>query len=333
MSYKRTDDPHEFSSSWTGFTYIKQESQGEIPIVPGGDAFAMVDSGASHMILPLKSLQSEDMEKANKINVKLAVGNRTAYTFRDEVFAEGRVQHLMPLCRVSEKLELSLVLSDGVGQLRCTDDDGKSTSHLLTFTRFQGMQWVSKEQLECLRQALWTVQLGTVTCYNTSFWKDVALNGFSKYLTGIEDYESHSARSVRFVHDMDPIGATSESDGEVLEPPTPHSIIDGLGWKKAEPEDSEEDAVDPEVWFSTFFGRAQVDFVCKIEPMLLEEHVPAGQRWDNVKSVLLGAYTRQGCGVSKHTQPKEKLPPHLHALAQTVLCQDSCMTKDARFPF
>eukprot|EP00971_Amphidinium_carterae_P098628 1950517-Amphidinium_carterae.1 len=51
--------------------------------------------------------------------------------------------------------------------------------------------------------------------------------------------------------------------------------------------------------------------------MLLEEHVPAGQRWDNVKSVLLGAYTRQGCGVSKHTKPKTALLPHLHKLAET----------------
>eukprot|EP00971_Amphidinium_carterae_P312156 6204742-Amphidinium_carterae.2 len=51
--------------------------------------------------------------------------------------------------------------------------------------------------------------------------------------------------------------------------------------------------------------------------MLLEEHVPVGQRWDNVKSVLLGAYTRQGSGVSKHTKPKEALLPHLHQLATT----------------
>eukprot|EP00971_Amphidinium_carterae_P297313 5906478-Amphidinium_carterae.2 len=43
--------------------------------------------------------------------------------------------------------------------------------------------------------------------------------------------------------------------------------------------------------------------------MLLEEHAPAGQRWDNVKSVLLGAYTRQGCGVSNHTKPKAALVP------------------------
>eukprot|EP00971_Amphidinium_carterae_P061874 1225393-Amphidinium_carterae.1 len=65
----------------------------------------MVDSGASHMLLPLKALSATDKLNANKINVKLAVGDRTAYMFRDEVHAEGRVQHLLPLCRVSEKLQ------------------------------------------------------------------------------------------------------------------------------------------------------------------------------------------------------------------------------------
>eukprot|EP00971_Amphidinium_carterae_P038431 755850-Amphidinium_carterae.1 len=97
----------------------------------------MVDSGASHMLLPLKSLKNDDKEKANQINVKLAVGHRTAFMFRDEVYAEGRVQHLLPLCRISEMLQLSLVLSDGIGQLRCVDDEGETTSHLMTFTRHQ----------------------------------------------------------------------------------------------------------------------------------------------------------------------------------------------------
>eukprot|EP00971_Amphidinium_carterae_P263334 5224639-Amphidinium_carterae.1 len=214
--------------------------------------------------------------------------------FRDEVYAEGRVQHLLPLCRISEKLQLSLVLSDGIGQLRCVDDEGETTSHLMTFTRHQGMQYVCKEQFEVLRKALWTVQLGTVKEYNTSFWQDVATNGFDQYLVGIDEYENHSARSVRFVHDMDPLGASSESEGEGLEPPTPYLLSDRVGWGEPDPEDSEEDALDPEHRVSTFFSRVEVDFVRRIEPMLLEEHVAAGQRWDNVKSVLLGAYTRQG---------------------------------------
>eukprot|EP00971_Amphidinium_carterae_P139671 2767157-Amphidinium_carterae.1 len=108
------------------------------------------------------------------------------------------------------------------------------------------MQYVSKEQFEVLRQALWTVQLGTVKNYNTSFWKCVAQDGFDSFLNGIDEYENHSARSVRFVHDMDPMGASSESEGEGLEPPTPSPRSDRVGWGEPDPEDSEEDAMDPE---------------------------------------------------------------------------------------
>eukprot|EP00971_Amphidinium_carterae_P278767 5534112-Amphidinium_carterae.1 len=143
-------------------------------------------------------------------------------TRRREVVADIAVEGLdasVPSIREAT----TLVLSDGVGQLRCTDDDGKTTCHLMTFTHFQGMQWVSKQQFECLQQALWTVQLGTVTDCNTSFWKDVAKKGFAKYLTGIDEYKNNSARSVRFVHNTDPVGDTSDSHGEGLKPPTPHS--------------------------------------------------------------------------------------------------------------
>eukprot|EP00971_Amphidinium_carterae_P266942 5294875-Amphidinium_carterae.1 len=32
------------------------------------------------------------------------------------------------------------------------------------------------------------------------------------------------------------------------------------------------------------------------------ETIPSGTRWDNVRSLLLGAYTKQGAGVSKYSQ-------------------------------
>eukprot|EP00971_Amphidinium_carterae_P092501 1831657-Amphidinium_carterae.1 len=46
---------------------------------------------------------------------------------------------------------------------------------------------------------------------------------------------------------MDPVGASSESEGEGLEPPTPNSLSDRVGWGELDPEDSEGDAVDPEI--------------------------------------------------------------------------------------
>eukprot|EP00971_Amphidinium_carterae_P242914 4823263-Amphidinium_carterae.1 len=45
--------------------------------------------------------------------------------------------------------------------------------------------------------------------------------------------------------------------------------------------------------------------------------IPSGTCWDNVQSLLLGAYTKQEAEVSKYTKPKKHWLPALHALART----------------
>eukprot|EP00971_Amphidinium_carterae_P312157 6204742-Amphidinium_carterae.3 len=80
--------------------------------------------------------------------------------------------------------------------------------------------------------------LGTVENYNTTFWKDAAANGFATYLVSIDEYENHSARSVKFVHDMDAVAASSESEGDGLDPPTRNSLSDRIGRGEPDPNDS-----------------------------------------------------------------------------------------------
>eukprot|EP00971_Amphidinium_carterae_P092002 1821376-Amphidinium_carterae.1 len=75
------------------------------------------------------------------------------------------------------------------------------------------------------------------------------------------------------------MGASSESEGEGLEPPSPHSRSDRVGWEEPDSENLKEEDLEPKHRVSS---RIEVDFVRKLEPMLLEEHVFAGQRWDNV---------------------------------------------------
>eukprot|EP00971_Amphidinium_carterae_P205858 4085284-Amphidinium_carterae.1 len=56
----------------------------------------------------------------------------------------------------------------------------------------------------------------------------------------------------------------------------------------------------------------------EIESLMDTETIPSGTRWENVRSLLLGAYTKQGAGVSKYTEPKEHWLPALHdSLAKT----------------
>eukprot|EP00971_Amphidinium_carterae_P170259 3373341-Amphidinium_carterae.4 len=57
---------------------------------------------------------------------------------------------------------------------------------------------------------------------------------------------------------------------------------------------------------------------CKeLEALLDSETIPSGTRWDSVRSLLVGAYTKQGGGISKYTEPKSHWLPALHALAKT----------------
>eukprot|EP00971_Amphidinium_carterae_P131414 2602883-Amphidinium_carterae.1 len=64
-------------------------------------------------------------------------------------------------------------------------------------------------------------------------------------------------------------------------------------------------------------GRCELAACHEIESLMDTATIPSGTRWDNVRSLLLGAYTKQGAGVSKYTEPKEHWLPALHALART----------------
>eukprot|EP00971_Amphidinium_carterae_P055761 1099939-Amphidinium_carterae.1 len=70
-----------------------------------------MDSGASHVLLPLHMLKGSDLDAAKKIQVNLAVGHREGRMFRDEVYAEGKVHKLAPIGRVIDNLGLTLVWS------------------------------------------------------------------------------------------------------------------------------------------------------------------------------------------------------------------------------
>eukprot|EP00971_Amphidinium_carterae_P004566 91500-Amphidinium_carterae.1 len=76
---------------WTGITWINTKDRLDLPICPAhGKPFALMDSGASHVLLPLHMLKSPDLENAKKIQVNLAVGHREGRMFRDEVYADGK---------------------------------------------------------------------------------------------------------------------------------------------------------------------------------------------------------------------------------------------------
>eukprot|EP00971_Amphidinium_carterae_P096772 1915625-Amphidinium_carterae.1 len=123
MSYTVDTDPHSIGMDWWGTTYVQidaavpmdhaAEPRVKVPgrgdaVVPSGEAYALVDSGASHVLLPLHELGVQDRNDAKDISVNMAVGKRQAKVWRDEIYAEGtKVSRLLPIGRILDKLALT----------------------------------------------------------------------------------------------------------------------------------------------------------------------------------------------------------------------------------
>ena len=66
--------------------------------------WAIADSGASHVILPMTALN--DDKSAKQVNLRLAAGEIAAVEAHREIFAEHVAIPLCPLGRVIRKLQL-----------------------------------------------------------------------------------------------------------------------------------------------------------------------------------------------------------------------------------
>eukprot|EP00971_Amphidinium_carterae_P116518 2308049-Amphidinium_carterae.1 len=141
---------------WWGTTYLQIDAASSVghaaeprvkaqpgrgdAVVPSGEAYALVDSGASHVLLPLHELGAQDRAEARDISVNLAVGKRQAKVWRDEIYAEGTKD----LGQAGAENAIKLLCMDG--QTPCT---------LMEFATRNHMRYVSEKQFRMLREALW----------------------------------------------------------------------------------------------------------------------------------------------------------------------------------
>eukprot|EP00971_Amphidinium_carterae_P307619 6113286-Amphidinium_carterae.1 len=78
MSYTLDKDPKSTGLTWWGTTYVKikgrkaPSANANMPIIPSGTAYALVDSGASHVLMPLNSRFLKERTHAKDISVNLA---------------------------------------------------------------------------------------------------------------------------------------------------------------------------------------------------------------------------------------------------------------------
>ena len=133
-------------------------------------AYALLDSGATHVLLPGHMLPKG--ARSFEVTVNLAVGKEKAKCWRNEVYAQERAHPLLPLGRLTNLLDTKFVWENGTAVMQCRDK-GKWR----TMTKFEirnNMAYASQMQFEVLRRALWVQQAYQDTIFNWQFWKRAA---------------------------------------------------------------------------------------------------------------------------------------------------------------
>ena len=132
-------------------------------------AYALLDSGATHVLLPGHMLPKG--ARSFEVTVNLAVGKEKARCWRNEVYAED-THPLLPLGRLANLLDTKFVWENGEAVMQCRDK-GKWR----TMTKFEirnNMAYASQMQFEVLRRALWAQQAKPQTIFNWQFWERAA---------------------------------------------------------------------------------------------------------------------------------------------------------------
>eukprot|EP00971_Amphidinium_carterae_P044879 882339-Amphidinium_carterae.2 len=97
----------EEDSEVTPHAYATKTNKTPMFLDPVGKAYALVDSGATHVTLNLKHLPA-DKSEATLVEMTLASGKVDASLFLDEVFAKDVKTPLCPLRRITTKLDISI---------------------------------------------------------------------------------------------------------------------------------------------------------------------------------------------------------------------------------
>ena len=137
---------------------------------PSEKAFALLDSGATHVLLPSNMLPKG--AKSFEVTINLAVGKDQARCWRNEIYAEDKVQPLLPLGRLANLLDLKFYREGGAAYMQCKDK-----GQWKTMTQFEvrnNLAYASHSQFEILRRALWVQQSNPDVQFNWAFWKKVA---------------------------------------------------------------------------------------------------------------------------------------------------------------
>ena len=128
-------------------------------------AYALLDSGATHVLLPGHMLPKG--ARSFEVTVNLAVGKEKAKCWRNEVNAQERAHSLLPLGRLTNLLDTQVCMGRWYSGYAMQRQGEWSTMTKCEIRN--NMAYASQMQFEVLRRALWVQQAHPDTVFNWQF--------------------------------------------------------------------------------------------------------------------------------------------------------------------
>eukprot|EP00971_Amphidinium_carterae_P351322 6492052-Amphidinium_carterae.1 len=311
------DADEKLSFSWTGSTWFRiqwryplidaktmsLESLPPLLSAEGQKPYSLLDSGATHFLLPQSMKPKVAMGTTMSIEITLAVGSKRAEKWLHEVYVTECKTPLTPLGRVLQRLSLTLVWESSSQPSICTRSSNGNMIVLLKPILQGTTMWLSKAQFDLLRQAMWASATSKGAAFTQEQWQERILNGIQPIQCDVIhaaslDVETACHFTPESLTYIESEGSTVASDMRVKQDKT---IMSG--------------EINP-------LDLSKKDLIQHILDFLQHQHykprksalVSKGQDY---RTVLFGGYTRQGHGITNQTYQHLDLLDLLHALART----------------
>ena len=114
--------------------------------------YALLDSGATHVILNLSALSEEGQREGRTIGLKLAAGRQCGKIYRGEIFLKGVKRSLCPLGKVLHRLQLRLDWAQGDAKILARSETQPDVwLPVLQPTARNDLLYIKQEEFEVVR--------------------------------------------------------------------------------------------------------------------------------------------------------------------------------------
>jgi hypothetical protein len=135
----------------------------------GQKTHALIDSGASHVMLPTRDLPKVAEGNTTEITISMAVGSAVAQTWRQEVYAPT-ASRLIPLGRLLDRMSMKMEWTTGDGPaLKAWSEDTKDWKTVFKLKNEDGMAFTNESQTRAIRTGLWAELVDRKTAYMRTY--------------------------------------------------------------------------------------------------------------------------------------------------------------------